>query len=572
MATTLGTARGGCVGVSPWHKNLGRARRVLGLSDHMPPDGGFLVASARLDAPCRRSTSAWHRSPQRTPKASRRWSLACAVGASDSFDTTEPTYPEAVGLLYIIYVLNCVLERGWRFAQPLLLALADGGFGAIALLGLVGQLSLFVSGPVVGATIDRVDRAYAVNLAMVVQIVGIVVSVLLVQRMLLLGVPVQSTILYPALILASVVERVSAFASDVALERDWVVALCGANRTGALATANGNLRRADQISEFGTSLLVGYSVTQFSMETVVAGTVAVNVLLGSMVIFLVQQVVRMAPKPMACKEPTALDSSSVLKDLRRGSGDTPGTKQSLYWTFQTKMYQWQQNVVSTWRTYFSQPAVPTSNATVLLYFNAVMSPGGLMTAYLTTAGCTATLAAVFRSSCAVLGFIGTVIGGWTIPRFGVFKTGLAAVFWQAATLTAAAAVYVCFLRDHAALVVGPMFFGTPAWVVVFCAFIILSRIGLWMFDMAHAQILQQNVAEKEMSTVGGVELSFCSLAELCTLGIAALVADRSGGFTILVLLSCVAVTGSAVLFSSWVFSGEADRMNAQSLSAMPTAS
>jgi hypothetical protein len=72
--------------------------------------------------------------------------------------------------------------------------------------------------------------------------------------------------------------------------------------------------------------------------------------------------------------------------------------------------------------------------------------------------------------------------------------------------------------------------------------------------------------------VGGVELSFCSLAELCTLGIAALVADRSGGFTILVLLSCVAVTGSAVLFSSWVFSGEADRMNAQSLSAMPTAS
>jgi len=100
MATTLGTARGGCVGVSPWHKNLGRARRVLGLSDHMPPDGGFLVASARLDAPCPRSTSAWRRSPQRTPKASRRWSLARAVGASDSFDTTEPTYPEAVGLLY----------------------------------------------------------------------------------------------------------------------------------------------------------------------------------------------------------------------------------------------------------------------------------------------------------------------------------------------------------------------------------------------------------------------------------------------------------------------------------------
>jgi hypothetical protein len=59
----------------------------------------------------------------------------------------------------------------------------------------------------------------------------------------------------------------------------------------------------------------------------------------------------------------------------------------------------------------------------------------------------------------------------------------------------------CCFAATTALVVGPMFFGTPAWVVVFCAFIILSRIGLWMFDMAHAQILQQNVAEKEMSTV-----------------------------------------------------------------------
>jgi len=112
--------------------------------------------------------------------------------------------------------------------------------------------------------------------------------------------------------------------------------------------------------------------------------------------------------------------------------------------------------------------------------------------------------------------------------------------------------------------------GAPAWVWVFCSFIILSRIGLWMFDMAHAQILQQNVREREMSTVGGVELSFCSLAELVTLGIAALIADRSGGFTLLVLLSCAAVTVSAVMFSSWVCSGEADRMNNRSLATAPT--
>lgn len=148
-------------------------------------------------------------------------------------------------------------------------------------------------------------------------------------------------------------------------------------------------------------------------------------------------------------------------------------------------------------------------------------------------------------------------------------------------------------------VAGPLLWGAPAWVWIFCGFIILSRLGMWMFDMAHAQILQQNVPEKEMSTVGGdplcaptvsrdqlcmlsgvggsaalvqvggVELSFCSLAELVTLGIAALVADRSGGFTLLVLLSCAAVTCGATMFSSWVLSGDAERMNQRSLAAMP---
>jgi iron-regulated transporter 1 len=43
-----------------------------------------------------------------------------------------------------------------------------------------------------------------------------------------------------------------------------------------------------------------------------------------------------------------------------------------------------------------------SYATVLLYFNDVLSPGGLMTAFLTQIGCNGTNTALFRSGCAVL--------------------------------------------------------------------------------------------------------------------------------------------------------------------------
>ena len=41
---------------------------------------------------------------------------------------------------------------------------------------------------------------------------------------------------------------------------------------------------------------------------------------------------------------------------------------------------------SVWRSYFSQPVLPASLALIMLYFNASLSPGGLMTAFLSSLG------------------------------------------------------------------------------------------------------------------------------------------------------------------------------------------
>jgi hypothetical protein len=73
-------------------------------------------------------------------------------------DQAGPEHPREVHLLYAIYTLNCILERGWRFTQPLILARADGGFGAIAFLGLIAQLALFIVGPAIGSAMDKTNR------------------------------------------------------------------------------------------------------------------------------------------------------------------------------------------------------------------------------------------------------------------------------------------------------------------------------------------------------------------------------------------------------------------------------
>lgn len=53
-----------------------------------------------------------------------------------------------------------------------------------------------------------------------------------------------------------------------------------------------------------------------------------------------------------------------------------------------------------WKSYFRQPILPSSLTFVLLFFNVALSPGGLITAFLTAKGLDGTGMAIFRGGCA----------------------------------------------------------------------------------------------------------------------------------------------------------------------------
>lgn len=58
-----------------------------------------------------------------------------------------------------------------------------------------------------------------------------------------------------------------------------------------------------------------------------------------------------------------------------------------------------QRTMDGWKLYFSQPILPASISYIMLFFNAVLSPGGLMTAFLASRGLSGTAAAIFRCAC-----------------------------------------------------------------------------------------------------------------------------------------------------------------------------
>lgn len=66
----------------------------------------------------------------------------------------------------------------------------------------------------------------------------------------------------------------------------------------------------------------------------------------------------------------------------------------------TRLQQQVAHALDGWRSYFAQPILPSSLTCVLLFFNVVLSPGGLITAFLTSRGFDGNAMAAFRGGCA----------------------------------------------------------------------------------------------------------------------------------------------------------------------------
>lgn len=149
------------------------------------------------------------------------------------------------------------------------------------------------------------------------------------------------------------------------------------------------------------------------------------------------------------------------------------------------------------RVYTSHPVFLASVAYTLLYCT-VLDNGALMTAYLEWRGVSAAVIGAQRGIGAVFGLVGTVVfpvllntkwmGG------SVEATGLASLwlFWLL-LLPGMIAFYISGesnASDYAVVVS-----------------MIISRAGLWSFDLAETQIMQQRIVEEERGIISSMERS-----------------------------------------------------------------
>ncbi|BBM99026.1 solute carrier family 40 (iron-regulated transporter), member 1 [Marchantia polymorpha subsp. ruderalis] len=458
--------------------------------------------------------------------------------------SATPAHPEALNALYGTYTAACFMERVWRFIAPMVLAMLSKSLMPVAVVGFVDQFIIFVAGPWVGAVMDTMPRVKSFMTLSVIQTVAMLVSVGATMYALKTGFGTlattsQSLLAQPwflVLVVAGAIERLTGLAIGVAAERDWVVLLAGTTRQIALAEANAVLRRIDLICEIAGPTLFGVLLSSHGAPlciTVAAGIMAVTLPALIMLVHTTDKLskgVLHRSKFQLVRDPSKPHQTSAVQ-AGLGNSSSGGVNA----------------VLLGWKNYFAQPVLPASLAYVMLYFNAVLSPGGLMTSFLTQSEINPAMIGVFRSLCGVMGFLATFVSASVISKLGVLKAGAAALFFQASLLAVAVAVYLTKAS------------GSKVSLMIFLSLIVVSRLGHWGYDLVDAQIFQTAIPESQANQVGTAEMSLASLAELIMLGVAILASDVSyfGG---LATLSMISTASAAAIYWHWLSNPTADQI------------
>ncbi|KAK1603371.1 hypothetical protein QYE76_059186 [Lolium multiflorum] len=79
-----------------------------------------------------------------------------------------------------------------------------------------------------------------------------------------------------------------------------------------------------------------------------------------------------------------------------------------------------------------------------------------------------------------------------------------------------------------------------------------SRLGLWMFDLAVTQLMQDNVPDPDRCVVGGVQNSLQSIFDLLTYIMGIIISDPRD-FSELIVMSFFLVTCAALVYTLHVY-------------------
>jgi len=335
--------------------------------------------------------------------------------------------------------------------------------------------------------------------------------------------PTARWALFAALTLLSCVEKPCSVLNLVSIERDWVVVIAGGDEDN-LRALNARMRRIDLVCKLAGPLFIAL-VDGASTNIAILLTLALNAVSLPMEYFAIARVYQQVPLLQEAKTrpvpAETITGEEGLSSSRRVS----------------RAVQKLQELCHTFVFYYNHPAFLPSFSLALLYLT-VLSFSGQMVTYLLSAGYTSFIIALTRTISVVFELSATWIAPRLMKRIHPLRSGMWFLSWQMMWLAFAVAF---FWAEQTPIVAAS---GLVAGTIV-------SRIGLWGFDLSAQSIIQEEVQSDQRGSFSSTEVAFQNLFELLSYAIT-IVWSRPDQFRYPIIVSAVAVYAAGGLYGRFL--------------------
>ncbi|KAL8770302.1 MAG: hypothetical protein Q9209_003938 [Squamulea sp. 1 TL-2023] len=292
------------------------------------------------------------------------------------------------------------------------------------------------------------------------------------------------------------------------------------------------MRRIDLIAKLVAPLfisLVDAASTHVALWTVLGS----NLASVTVEYFAIAQVYRAMPGLARSSEIAEMSAHEAAEDVDARNISATNRK-----TFLTRISSYYNITLSLWYIYFRSPVLLASISLCVLYFT-VLSFNAQMVTFLLASGFTALWISVFRLISVVVELGATWAAPILMSRIGPVRAGLWFITWQSVCATAGVALFSTTALDlrtrSAALISG----------------VVMSRIGLWGFDLCVQYIVQEEAPSDSRSQFSATEAALQNLFEMFSFAITSVFSEPEQ-FQYPALISVGATAVANLCFTAYV--------------------
>ncbi|KAL9060554.1 MAG: hypothetical protein Q9206_000964 [Seirophora lacunosa] len=396
---------------------------------------------------------------------------------------------------------------------------------------LARSLTVFLLSSSIGGIMDVSNRLWAIRASIMWQRIPVAASCVI--FIVLNSFPLQDITLhlfFLVLVVSACLEKLAATANTIAVERDWAVVVCQGDNV-KMRDLNAVMRRIDLIAKLVAPLFIAFvhaTFTKAALWVVLVSNIA-SVFIEYVAIAQVYDAVPALARPVENPERS-------MRNMDPLDVEEPTTiEHRPHWR---RAQSWLEKVTLPWSLYFRSPLLLASLSLSILYLT-VLSFNAQMVTYLLTVGYSALWVAILRLFSVVVELGATWAAPIMMSRIGPVRSGLWFITWQFGCAAVGVAIFnmpvVSQQLNVTALVTGT----------------VLSRIGLWGFDLSIQYIIQEEVPSSHRSQFSATEAALQNLFEVLSFATTTVFA-RPEQFNYPTLISVGAIGVANICFAVFV--------------------